>query len=73
MTGFFVAATVVVLLQYVRVRERRLLVLLAMFTLLAIAHSRTDGHAARPYHLAAGTAGLVLVVMITPRHHPPAH
>jgi hypothetical protein len=62
-----VAATVVTLLQWLRVRERRLLPLLALFALLAVAHSRGDWYAARPWHIAAGAAGLVLLAMLSPR------
>ena len=71
LAGFFVAATVVALLQYVRTRERRLLPLLALFACLAVAHSRDDWYAARPWHIAAGAAGLVLLVVLTP--HPHTH
>ena len=70
--AFFIAAAVVTMLQYLRVRERKLLPLLALFALAALGHSRGDAQSARPYHLAAGAAGLALVVMLSPRHHPPA-
>jgi hypothetical protein len=73
MIGLYVAATVVTLIQYVRVREARLLPLLAMFVLLTVGHTRGDWFAARPYHVAAAAAGLVLLAMLSPRHHPPAH
>jgi hypothetical protein len=68
MVGFFVAATVVTLVQYLRHRDRRMLPLLALFVLLAVAHSRqpSDPWAGR-FHLAAGTAGLALLVMVSPR------
>jgi hypothetical protein len=68
MVGFFVAATVVTLVQYVRVRERRLLPLLALFVLLALAHSREPSDPwGRRFHLAAGTAGLALLALLSPR------
>lgn len=70
--GFFIAATLVTTLTYVRVREKRLLPLVALFALAAFGHSRDDARTARPWHLAAGAAGLALVVMLSPRHHPPA-
>jgi hypothetical protein len=70
--GFYVAATVVILLQWLRVKEKRLLPLLAMFALLSIAHTRDDWFAARPWHIAGGIAGLFLVFMLSPRH-PPTH
>lgn len=68
--AFYVAATVVTLLQWLRVREHRLLALLALFVCLMIAHHQRDWFAARPYHLAAGACGLALLVMLSPR--PPA-
>src|SRR5207249_2123058 len=37
--GFYIAATVVALVQWLRLRDRRILALLAMFALLAIGHS----------------------------------
>jgi len=67
---FFVAATVVTLLQWLRLKEKRLLPLLAMFALLSLAHFQDEWFASRPYHVAAGVAGLVLLFMLSPR--PPA-
>ena len=69
LAGFFVAATVVTLLQFLRLKDRRLLPLLALFGCLALAHGQADWYAARPYHLAAGIAGLVLLLVLSPRHH----
>jgi Flp pilus assembly protein TadB len=69
LAGFFVAGTVVILLQFIRVKEWRLLPLLALFACLALAHAQVDWYAARPYHLAAGIAGLVLLFVLSPRHH----
>jgi hypothetical protein len=69
LTGFFVAATVVCLIQLVRTRAWTLLPLLALFACLAVAHSRDDWFAARPWHYAAGAAGLVLLVALTPHSH----
>jgi hypothetical protein len=69
LAGFYVAATVVTLLQFLRLKDRRLLPLLAVFACLALAHGQTDWYAARPYHLAAGIAGLVLLLVLSPRHH----
>jgi len=65
--GFFVAAMVVTLLQWLRLREKRLLPLLAMFALLSLAHFQDEWFASRGYHLAAGVAGLVLLFMLSPR------
>lgn len=71
MVAFHVAATVVTLIQYLRVRERRLLPLLALFAFLAMALSRGQWDAwGRAFHLAAGLAGLVLLVVLSPRHTP---
>ena len=68
MAGFFVAATVVTLLQYLRLREWRLLPLLTLFVLLALAHSRETGDPwARRFHFAAGGAGLALLAALSPR------
>ncbi len=67
LTAFFVAAAAVTLGQWLRLRERRLLPLLALFALLAVAHSQGDWAAARPYHFTAGAAGLFLLVMLSPR------
>jgi hypothetical protein len=68
MVGFFVAATVVTLVQYLRHHERRMLPLLALFVLLAGAHSRGAWDPWGPrLHLAAGTAGLAMLVMLSPR------
>jgi hypothetical protein len=68
LTAFFVAAAAVTLVQWLRVRERRLLPLLALFALLAVAHHQRDWAVARAYHFAAGAAGLVLLFMLSPRH-----
>jgi hypothetical protein len=68
--AFDVAATVATLVQWLRLRRRRLLPLLAMFALLALAHFQADWFAARGYHYAAGVAGLLLLVGLSPR--PPA-
>ena len=62
--GFYVAAAVITLLQYVRVRDRRLLPLMAMFALLAAAHDQVDWFVARRLHFAAGACGLLLLGML---------
>jgi hypothetical protein len=67
LVAFYVAATVAALVQFIRARDRRLIPLLAFFALLAMAHFQGDWYAARPYHLAAGVAGLTLLFMFTPR------
>ncbi len=70
--AFFIAATVVTILQYIRMRERRLLPLMALFALMAMGHSLGDTGWGRLFQMLGGTAGLVLLVMLTPRH-PPHH
>lgn len=72
MVGLFVAATVVALLQYLRVRERRLLPLLALFAFQAQALSREWFDVWRDiYQAAACGAGLVLLLLLSPRHPQP--
>lgn len=61
MVAFYVAATVVGLFQFLRIRDRRLLPLLGVFALSAAAHAQTDWFVARRYHLAAGACGLLLL------------
>jgi len=67
MAGFFVAAAAVAVIQLARVREPRLLPLAALFALLAAAHAQPDPWRARRLHWAAGAAGLVLLVVLSPR------
>ena len=74
-TGFFVAAAVVTLLQFLRVRDSRLLPLVALFALRGAA--RVMGEAT-PAGIAAdilsGCAGLTLLFWLSPRPpHPPVH
>jgi hypothetical protein len=69
MTGFWLAGTLVVLLQFLRIRDRRLLPLLLLFGLSALARfegpGTTLGVAA---DLGASCAGLTLLVWLSPRH-----
>ena len=71
MVGFFVAASVVTALQFLRVKDRRLLLLLALFVCLAVGHHLDwrDPWKDR-FHFAAGFAGLGLLVALGPRHRP---
>lgn len=72
LVAFFVASTVVTLLQFLRVRDRRFLPLLALFALLAAGHFRGPGDGwGRLFHLGAGVAGLVALVMFSPRQAAP--
>ena len=71
MVGFFVAASVVATLQFLRAKDRRLLLVLALFVCLAEAHSLEwwDPWKDR-FHFAAGFAGLGLLLVLSPRHPP---
>jgi hypothetical protein len=69
--AFYVAATAVALIQWVRLRDKKVLALLAMFALQALGHSRDDWFAARPWHLLGGAAGLALLYLLSPRHPSP--
>jgi hypothetical protein len=69
--AFHVAATVVTLMQYLRVKEPRLLPLLALFASLAAAHTLGEWDPwGRAFHLTAGFAGLVLLFVLSPRQPP---
>lgn len=71
MTGFYMAATVVTLLQFFRLRERRLLLLALLFGTQALAFSREWWDPwQRAFQLASGAAGLLLVVLLSPRPLP---
>jgi hypothetical protein len=69
--AFFIAAAVVTVLQFIRVREHKLLPLMALFALAAAGHAADDASWARWLHLLSGAAGLALVVMLAPRQTPP--
>ena len=73
MTGAFVALTVVALFQYVRVRDRRLLPVLAMAALQAFALSRESWDPWKDISQGAVcVAGLVLIFMFSTPSAPPA-
>jgi hypothetical protein len=63
--AFYVAATVVGLLQFLRLRDRRLLPLVGAFALSAAAHAQTDWFVARRLHFAVGLCGLVLLGLLS--------
>jgi uncharacterized integral membrane protein len=65
--AFYVAATLVVLIQFVRLRDLRIVPLLLVFACLAVAHHQLDWFAARPWHFAAGVSGLAMLVVLSPR------
>ena len=69
MAGLFIAATVVSLLQYLRVRDKRLLWLAAMFACQSQALSREWYDVWRDVFQAAVCAvGLGLLLALSPRH-----
>jgi hypothetical protein len=74
MTGFFLAGAAVSLLQYLRVRDPRILLLVVLFAARGLAHfvgeATRKGVAA---DLLSGCAGLALLFWLSPRApHPPA-
>jgi hypothetical protein len=72
LVAFFVASTVVTLLQYLRLRDRRFLPLMALFALLALGHFRGEWDVwGRLFHFGAGAAGLAVLLMLSPRHAAP--
>jgi hypothetical protein len=71
MAGSFVAATIVTLLQFLRVRDRRLLPLAAIFAFQSQALSREWYDVWRDvFQAGVCAAGLLLVLMLSPRHVP---
>jgi hypothetical protein len=71
--GGFVAATAVTLLQFLRLRDRRLLLLAAMFAFQAQALSREWYDFWRDvFQSGVCAAGLGLLLALSPRHPPPA-
>jgi hypothetical protein len=67
-TGGFVAATVVSLLQFLRVRDKRLLLLAAMFAFQAQALAREWYDGWRDvYQAGVCAAGLLLLLALQPR------
>ena len=69
----FVATLVVALLQFLRVRDRRLLPLLALFACLALAESREDWLLRRFFQGGAVAAGLSLVAVLSRPDGRPSH
>jgi hypothetical protein len=67
MIAFFIAAMVVTLLQFLKVRDKRLVPLLGLFACLALGHFRGEGDPwGRSFHFAAGSLGLLEVLLISP-------
>jgi len=69
MVGLFIAATVVSLLQYLRLRDRRLLLLAAMFACQSQALAREWYDVWRDvFQAGVCAAGLWLLMALSPRH-----
>jgi hypothetical protein len=69
MIAFLVAAMVVTLLQFLRLRDRRLLPLLGLFSFLALGHFRGEWDTwGRAFFFAGAAMGLVEVLMLSARH-----
>jgi hypothetical protein len=72
MIGAYVASMVVTLVQYVRLRDRRLLPLLALFAFQALALTRDWwDYKKEVFQTAACAAGLVLLLLLTLRRPAP--
>ena len=73
MIGAYVASMVVTLVQYVRLRDRRLLLLLALFAFQALALTRDWwDYKKEVFQTASCAAGLVLLIVLTMRRPLPA-
>jgi hypothetical protein len=69
MTGLWIASTVVALAQYLRLREKRLIPLMLLYLLLALAESLEVWDWRRPWvQRMAVAAGFALLIAISPRH-----
>jgi hypothetical protein len=72
-TSLWIASAVVALVQYLRLRLRRLIPLMILYLLLAIGESLEGWDWRRPWvHVLAAVAGFVLLVAVSPRHQHPA-
>ena len=72
MIGAYIASMVVTLVQYVRLRDRRLLPLLALFAFQALALTRDWwDYEKEVFQTASCAAGLVLLLVLTLRRPAP--
>ena len=70
MVGAYVAATVVALVQYLRLKDRRLLLLVALFACQTQALAREWFDFWKDvFQTGACASGLVLLLVLTLRHH----
>ena len=68
MVGAYIAATIVTLVQYLRIKDRRLLLLMLLFACQAQALSREWFDFWRDvFQTAACASGLLLVLILSPR------
>ena len=73
MTGAYIASMVVTVIQYLRLRDRRLLALLALFAFQALALTRDWwDYKKEVFQTASCAAGLVLLLVLTMRRPAPA-
>ncbi len=74
MTGAYVAAAIVTLVQYLRLKDRRLLLLVALFAFQAQSLSREWFDVWKDvFQVAACACGLGLLLVLTLRHSPRPH
>ncbi len=74
MVGAYIAATVVALVQYLRLKDRRLLLLVALFAFQAQALAREWFDVWKDvFQVAACACGLGLLLVLTLRHSPRPH
>ncbi len=73
MIGAYVASMVVTVIQYVRLRDRRLLLLLALFAFQALALTRDWwDYRKEVFQTASCAAGLALLLVMTMHRRAPA-
>lgn len=73
MTGLLVASTVVTLMHWLRVRDRRILPLVGLFVMMAVAHSLEWWHWLRDaFELLGVACALALLPMLGGRGPDPA-
>jgi len=74
LVGAYIAATVVALVQYLRLKDRRLLLLVALFAFQAQSLAREWFDAWKDvFQVAACACGLALLLVLTLRHSPRPH